>query len=94
MDASPQGLEGEAPSDGNLLLLWSGDDLALHGMLLEELKTAGIPYFNRAIGNYSLRALPNRFPAAGMSPCGFEVSVLSSDLEPAKAILNKLEKLS
>jgi len=68
--------------------------LALHAMLLAELKAAGIPYFNRAISNYSLRAFPNRFPAAGMPPFGFELSVLSSNLEPAKAILKKLEKLS
>lgn len=94
MDASPQGLSRDSSSEGNLLLLWSGDDLAVHGMLLEELKAAGIPYFNRAISNYSLRAFPNRFPAAGMPPFGFEVSVLSSDLELANAILKKLEKRS
>ena len=47
-----------ASSEGNLVLLWSGDDLALHGSLLEELKAEGVPYFNGAIGNYSLTGFP------------------------------------
>ena len=91
VDVSPQGLGRDRPSDGNLLLLWSGDDLARHEILLEELKKAGIPYFNRAIGTYSHRDFPNRFPAVGMSPFGYEVSVLSSDWKTAKAILETLE---
>jgi len=41
-----------------LVSLWSGDDLALHGALLEELKAEGVPYFNGAIGNYSLTGFP------------------------------------
>lgn len=76
------------------MLLWSGDDLALHGSLLKELKAEGVPYFNRAIGNYSLRAFPNRFPASGVRLFGFEVSVLSSDSERAKAILERVARLS
>ena len=76
------------------MLLWSGNDLAVHGSLLEELKVKGIPYFSRAIGNYSLKAFPNRFPASGVPPFGFEVSVLSSDSEKAKAILERVARLS
>jgi predicted amidophosphoribosyltransferase len=94
VDALSKGLSSDAPSEGNLVLLWSGDDLALHGSLLEELKADGVPYFNRAIGNYSLRAFPNRFPASGAPPFGFEVSVLSSDSERAKAILERVARLS
>ena len=76
------------------MFLWSGDDLGLLPSLLEELKAAGIPYFNRAIGNYSLRAFPNHFPVAGAPPFGFEVSVLASDFERARAILETIENAS
>ena len=93
VDATSKELSIDAPSEGNLVLLWSGDDLALHGSLLEELKVMGIPYFSRAIGNYSLKAFPNRFPTSVVRPFGFEVSVLSSDSEMAKAILERVARL-
>ena len=94
VDASSKGLSDDARSEGNLVLLWSGDDLALHGSLLEQLKAEGVPYFNRAIGNYSLKAFPNRFPASRVPAIGFEISVLSSDEERAKAILERVARLS
>jgi hypothetical protein len=91
-DASGKGPFSE-PSDGNMMLLWSGENLPLHGALLEDLKTAEIPYFSRPVGNYSGRAFPNRrlVPREGLF--GFEVSVLESDLEKAKEILQKLRRL-
>jgi hypothetical protein len=92
VDASPGQPSSDAPPEGNLVLVWAGDDLALHGWLIDELKGAGIPYFNRTIGNYSLRAFPNRFPTSRPGPFGFEVSVLSSDFEKAKVILGRLEE--
>jgi predicted amidophosphoribosyltransferase len=94
VDASPGQPSGDAPPEGNLVLLWEGDDLALHAGLIDELKSAGIPYFNRAIGNYSMRAFPNRFPASAAGPFGFEVSVLSSDFEKAKVILDRIARAS
>lgn len=90
VDASP-GRSGEYGPDGNLVLLWSGDDLALHASLLEELRAAGVAYFNRPISNYSLRAFPNRFPISAPPAFGFEVSVLSSDSEKANAILRRFQ---
>lgn len=77
-------------SKGNLVLLWAGDDLLLHASILEELKAAGIPYFDRPVGAHSSRAFPNRFPSSLTLAFGFEVAVLSSDLKMAKAILQKL----
>ena len=68
--------------------------MALHASLLEELKAAGVPYFDRPIGNYSLRAFPNRFPASATPLFGFEVSVLSADSDRAKAILGRFAELS
>jgi|SRR6266403_258894 len=94
----PKAPSEDSSSEGNLVLLWSGDDLALHALLLEELKAAAVPYFDRPIGNFSLRAFPNRWPlrlpASGIPLFGFEVSVLSSDSERAKVILGRVAQLS
>src|SRR6267154_2485599 len=82
------------PDDGlsksNLVLLWTGDDLSLHASILEELKAAGIPYFDKPVATYSRSAFPKRFPAPVAPPFGFEVAGLSFDLKMAKAILQKL----
>jgi hypothetical protein len=94
VEAAPKGPSDESSSEGNLVLLWSGDNLALRAALLDELKAARVPYFDRPIGNYSRRAFPNRFPTPERSLFGFEVSVLSSDLERAKAILERVARLT
>ena len=94
VEAAAKGPSDDSSSEGNLVLLWSGDNLALHASLLEELKAAEVPYFDRPIGNYSRRAFPNRFPASGIPSFGFEVSVFSSDSERAKAILERVARLS
>jgi hypothetical protein len=94
LETAPKGPSNDTLSEGNLVLLWSGVDLALRALLLEELKAAEVPYFDRPIGNYSLKAFPNRFPASGMPLFGFEVCVLSSDSQRAKAILERVARLS
>jgi hypothetical protein len=94
VEAAPKGLSGDSSSEGNLVLLWSGDDLALHQSIQDELKASGVPYFDRAIGNYSLKAFPNRYPALPAQLFGFEVSVLSSDLERANVILERVTRPS
>ena len=98
VEAVPKVPSSDSSSEGNLVLLWSGDNLVLHALLLGELKAAGVPYFDRPIGNYSLRAFPNRWPlrlpASGVLLFGFEVSVLSSDSERAKVILGRVAQLS
>jgi hypothetical protein len=91
VEAAPKGISADSSLEGNLVLLWSGDDLALHQWLLEELKVSGVPYFDRPIGNYSLT---NRFPASVLPPFGFEVSVLSSDSKRANVILEKVARVS
>ena len=92
VDAAPKGSSDGSSSQGNLMLLWSGDNLALRTSLLEQLKAAGVSYFDRPIGNYSRRAFPNRCPASGIPLLGFEVSVFSADLERAKAILARVAR--
>lgn len=76
--------------EGNLELLWIGDDLSLHVALLADLDAAAIPYMNRSISNVTRRAFRGQIPLEVTFPFGFEVAVLSSDLEKAKAILEKL----
>lgn len=82
-------IPANAFSEGNLVLLWAGDDLPLHASLLKEPRAAGLPYFDRPISAYSGRAFPNRFPSIDRPLFGFEVAVFSSELEMAKAILQK-----
>ena len=93
VNAAPEAPPANHPSEGNLVLLWAGDNLAFHESLLEELKAAKVPYFDRPISDYSWRAFPNRYPGGYPPPFGFEVGVLSSDLEKANSILEKLENL-
>ncbi len=40
-----------AGPQGSLIMLWAGEDPALHSSLLEELEAAGIDFVDRAIGN-------------------------------------------
>ena len=87
----PEARPSDSPSKGNLALLWIGDDLALHAELLEELKTASIPYLDRPINSNTRRAFREQLPLVGGPPFGFEVAVFFSDLKMAKAILEKLE---
>jgi hypothetical protein len=74
---------------GLLEQLWAGDDLALHAALLEELKSAGIPFWSKPAGYYSgvRHGIADFVP---QPPFGFEVRVFSSDLTAAQHVLNKL----
>src|SRR5882724_9033501 len=58
----PKAPSEDSSSEGNLVLLWSGDDLALHALVLEALAAAAVPFCDGPIGNYSLRAFPNQYP--------------------------------
>jgi hypothetical protein len=77
--------------EGSLVRLWAGDDLALHTALLEELESAGVPFFNTPVGHFTgahRRDISERLlPQAAF---GFEVEVLSSDLVVARQILEEL----
>lgn len=86
----PQEAHSRPVHEGNLELLWIGDDLSLHAALLADLDTASIPYMNRSIGNATRSAFRGQIPLEVTFPFGFEVAVISSDLEEAKAILEKL----
>ena len=62
----------------------------MHVALLEELESAGIPFFDRAAGHYpgAHKGVPEWM--VPRPPIGFEIEVLSSDLARAQQVLEKL----
>lgn len=76
----------EPMKSGRLELLWEGDDVALHTSLLDELQAAGIRYFSQPLNRYP--GVP--FFIRPMTACGYQVTVLSSDLQAAQEILENL----
>lgn len=89
LDQATQDAPGAA-HEGRLVPLWVGDDLPLHVALLEELKSAGIPFFDRPAGGYpgTRKGVPEWMVPRPL--LGFEVEVLSSDLSRAQQILENL----
>jgi hypothetical protein len=79
------------PEDpGSVVLVWAGEDPALHTALLEQLEAAGIRYSDKVLGDDEVAPTADPLPIDWKARFGFEVVVLSSDLGPARAILEKL----
>ncbi len=74
---------------GSLVMLWAGEDPALHSSLIEELEAAGIPYIDRPTGEEAA-PMADMLPIDWKARFGFEVSVPSSSLAEAEKILEKL----
>lgn len=72
------------------VLLWAGEDPALHANLLEKLEAAGIPYSDKPIGDDETAPSADPLPIDWKPRFGFEVAVASSDFAPAKEILESL----
>lgn len=70
------------------IVLWSGEDPALHEALLEELELSGIRYADKPIGEDE--NAPDPLPIEAKPRFGFEVAVHHSDFPAAKQILEKL----
>ncbi|HLZ90618.1 MAG TPA: hypothetical protein VKQ28_02795 [Candidatus Acidoferrum sp.] len=75
---------------GSIVLLWRGEDPALHATLLEQLESTGIPFSDKTLGDDDVAPPVDPLPIDWKPRFGFEVSVLSSDFPPAQAILEKL----
>ncbi|HET8925649.1 MAG TPA: hypothetical protein VFN26_21885 [Candidatus Acidoferrum sp.] len=92
VDALPAAEEGvsKALSTGSLEILWEGDDLALFEDLLHGLEGAAIRYFDQPLSIYPGVRRWDHFPLQPMSRYGYQVAVLSSDLELGRRILAKL----
>jgi len=78
-----------AGPQGSLIVLWAGEDPALHSALLEELEEAGIPYIDKPTGE-DAEAGTDILPIDWKARFGFEVAVASSSLAAAEKILEKL----
>lgn len=75
---------------GSLVLLWAGEDPALHSSLLEQLESAGIPFVDKPAGGESLTPKADVFNFELGAQFGFEVAILSSHLAAAEPILERL----
>jgi hypothetical protein len=80
-----------SPSRGaSLILLWAGEDPAIHAALLERLNAAGLPWKNMSLGDDEVAPTADPLPIDWKPRFGFEVAVLSPDLTAAQQILEKL----
>jgi hypothetical protein len=70
------------------VVLWAGENPALHDALLEELDLAGIGYADKPLGEDEVTTDP--LPIDSRPRFGFEVAVHHSDLPAARQILEKL----
>jgi len=75
---------------GSLIMLWAGEDPALHSTLLEELEAAGIPFVDKPTGDDQVAPTADTLPIDWKPRFGFEVAVASSNLAAAEKILEKL----
>jgi hypothetical protein len=75
---------------GSLVMLWAGEDPALHSSLIEELEAAGIPYLDKPTGEDEVAPTADTLPIDWKLRFGFEVAVPSSSLAAAEKILEKL----
>jgi hypothetical protein len=75
---------------GSLVMLWAGEDPALHSALLEELHAAEIPFVDKPTGSDEVAPTADTLPIDWKARFGFEVAVLTSNLASAEKILEKL----
>jgi hypothetical protein len=75
---------------GSLVLLWAGEDPAMHAALLEELEVAEIPFSDKSLGDDEVAPTADPLPIDWKPRFGFEVAVLSTDLAAAREVLEKL----
>ena len=88
-DATPDATPGATPDD-TFVTLWAGEDNSLHMDLLESLEVAGIPFSDKPLGDDEIAPTAEPLPIDWKPRFGFEVAVLSNDLEAAQAILETL----
>jgi hypothetical protein len=77
---------------GFIEMLWEGDDLALFKSLLDELEATGIRYFDQPLSIYPGVRRRDQFPVQPLMRFGYQVAVLSSNLEQGRRILERLQR--
>jgi hypothetical protein len=75
---------------GSLVLLWAGEDPAVHSALLEDLEAAQIQFSDKSLGDDEVAPTADPLPIDWKPRFGFEVAVLSTDLAAAQQVLEKL----
>ncbi|HYL85254.1 MAG TPA: hypothetical protein VE263_13540 [Candidatus Angelobacter sp.] len=75
---------------GSVVVLWAGEDPALHAALLEQLQVADIPFADKTLGDDEVAPTADPLPIDWKPRFGFEVAVMSTDVPAAKVILEKL----
>jgi hypothetical protein len=75
---------------GSFVVLWAGENPALHSALVEELRAADIPFADKTLGDDEVAPTADTLPIDWKPRFGFEVAVLSTDLAAAKVVLEKL----
>jgi hypothetical protein len=79
-----------AQPQGAFIMLWAGEDPALHSALLEELQSAGIPFMDKPMGDDEVAPTAEPLPIDWKARFGFEVVVRTEDYPAAQPILEKL----
>ena len=80
----------ESVPQGSFIVLWAGEDPVLHDALLEKLDAAEIPYADKPLGEDEVAPTADPLPIDWKPRFGFEVAVLSTDFEEARALLDPL----
>jgi len=80
---------GTRPQE-SLIVLWAGEDPAVHSTLVEALDRVGIPYKDFPLGDSRLAPSAEPLPVDFTPKFGFEVAVPSGDITAGKQILEKI----
>jgi hypothetical protein len=75
---------------GSFVLLWAGENPAVHAELLDELEAAAIPFTDKTLGDDEVAPTADPLPIDWKPRFGFEVAVLSTNLAAAQEVLEKL----
>jgi len=80
---------GARPQE-SLIVLWAGEDPAVHFRLIELLNAVGIPYRDLSLGNDEVAPTADPLPIDFKPRFGFEIAVPSGDITAARQILEKI----
>lgn len=78
---------------GSFVAVWAGENPVTHAALLDRLDEAGIPYIDRSVADDPAIAGPDPLPITPKPRFGFEIAVLSKDVDAAKALIDPLLEL-
>src|SRR5260370_21541945 len=75
---------------GSLVLLWAGENPAVHATLREELQAADIPFSDKSLGDDEVAPTADPLPIDWKPRFGFEVAGLSTSLPGPEKVLRRL----